>query len=288
MTQKARSYCQDRDLPLANQLFIQHWGGHYTHANDNLCRYLRKNSLHSHSIYHYFPSLEKNLPVGSVNLIKIRATEGVLEWFRTGSLQSMSRVLGNSVKVVLDHYLPTELLAAWNTRLIRRFQNLWLTVAVAGESFLLEVTDFHNLQDLHAFLKDMLQTHTKGTCPLAEELHRRFAIDEINNPNDSRLHVSISEDALTALYLYQESSKASDVSPQTLQVKDSITGLSPHYFINLAMLIRHAIEGDGSNLHLDDSARQAHHKALERIPILKENTNWADLIVRHGEHNVAA
>ncbi|MCW7554534.1 hypothetical protein NX722_18275 [Endozoicomonas gorgoniicola] len=99
-------------------------------------------------LMHFYPSLkEYGLIENTITHSKIRATEGVLEWFRTGSVRSASRRLGNSNRVALEHYIPKELIAAYNTRQIRRFQNLLITTATINENYLLEAVDFTTLNE---------------------------------------------------------------------------------------------------------------------------------------------
>lgn len=190
-----------------------------------------------------YPELARGgLTSGTISFKKIRNTEGVLEWFRTKSLRAVARKLGNTEKVVLQHYIPKALLDAWNTRMIRRFQNFWLSVAAADEEFLLDITDFANLADLHAFLRDMLQMHSATGSPLAELLHRKFCKLSDNNPpppcEDAHLHVAISKGALSALYSYHATIIDLGLPEEILDKPDVITGLSPRHFMSLADLLQ--------------------------------------------------
>lgn len=187
-----------------------------------------------------YPELiEGGLGLGTVTFKKIRNTEGVLEWFRTKSLRAVSRKLGNSERVVLDHYIPKALLDAWNVRMIRRFQNLWLSVAAANEEFLLDVTDFSSLADLHAFLRDMLKMHAATNSPLAELLRQRFSALSSEEPRssaglDTHLHVAISKGALSVLYSYQAAVIDLGLAGEALDKPDIISGLSPRHFMCFA------------------------------------------------------
>lgn len=182
------------------------------------------------------------LDVGMLSFKKIRNTEGVLEWFRTKSLRAVSRKLGNTEKVVLEHYIPKPLLDAWNTRIIRRFQNLWISVAVANEVFLLDVTDFKSLADIHSFLRDMLHLHGKNDSPLAELLHEKFGVLTgekcESNSGNAHLHVDISKVALSTLYSYQAAVIDLGLSGDALDRADIMTGLSPRHFMSLADLLQ--------------------------------------------------
>lgn len=229
----------------------------------------------------YFPEIEKvGMGRGTVSFSRIRHTEGVLEWFRTGSISAVSKKLGNSQRVVLAHYLPKPLLAAWNARQIRRFQNLWLVVAAANEPFLLDVTDFRSLGDLHSFLADMLSMHKASSSPLAKELHKRFraiSADDTQDRLGSELSIPISAQVLRCLYLYQESALKAGVSAEVLDKEDAETRIKPRQFLDLAQLLRHQLPS-----HRDPRFRRAHEEALSDLPRLLRRSSWSELIASRG------
>lgn len=226
-----------------------------------------------------YPELaDVGIASGTITFKKIRNTEGVLEWFRTKSLRAVSRKLGNTEKVVLEHYIPKALLDAWNTRIIRRFQNLWLSVAAADEEFLLDVTDFRSLADLHAFLRDMLQMHSETDSPLAELLHRKFGGSSTNEQSltscsDSHLHVAISKGALSALYAYQATMIDLGISGELLDSADIITGLTPRNFISLADLLQSQLPRDKNPEYV-----ACHEAAMEFASNPGNRSKWAELI----------
>lgn len=208
-----------------------------------------------------YPNLvEAGLTTGTITFKKIRNTEGVLEWFRTKSLRAVSRKLGNTEKVVLQHYIPKALLDSWNIRMIRRFQNLWLSVASAHEEFLLDITDFSSLADLHAFLRDILETHSQNDSPLTKLLHNRMEIltETSTDTKNSHLHVAISKATLSALYSYQASIIDLGLPDALLDKKDIITGLSPRYFLGLSDLLQSRLEFDKNPKYVE-----CHNVALE-------------------------
>lgn len=189
---------------------------------------------------------------GKLSFAKVRNTEGVLEWFRTKSLRAVARKLGNTEKVVLQHYIPKPILDAWNTRMIRRYQNLWISVAAANEDFLLDVTDFSSLSDLHAFLIDVLRLHSPTDSPLAEMLHQRFdvlfgnesGVSSKAGRNKAHLHIAISKGALSALYSYQATVLHLGLPDAALDKQDVLTGLSPRHFLTLTDLLQSRLPED--------------------------------------------
>lgn len=279
----ARQRLQDVQSPAANYLLLVRSanGAYATVCPSHVEGKLReRGSL----LYKAFPELMEALPPGTITLSRVRTSQGVIEWFRTGSVVAMRKRLGNSTTVVLQHYLPPCLLAVWNTRLIRRFQNLLITVAAAADDFLLEVTDFNTRGELDAFVADMLRLHTKGSSPLADALHEYFGDCSPPRPGTTgdiadQLAISVSKNALLALYLYQEAAIAEGLSPRLMDCIDETTGICPRQFINLAELLRHEIPG-----HSDGSLRQAHVQALAELSGHPVKSRWGALIAQRREH----
>jgi hypothetical protein len=226
-----------------------------------------------------YPELiQHGLGLGTITFSKIRKTEGVLEWFRTKSLKAVSRKLGNTERVVLHHYIPKSLLDAWNTRMIRRFQNLWISAAAANEDFLLDVTDFVCIEDLHIFLKEMLQLHEKTSSPLAEALHEKFSFSHLDEPVQSstlngHLHVAISEGSLGALYSYQAKLIGLGLLDVVLDKKDTVTGLSPRHFLTLADLLQTRLPEDKN-----PKFRTAHESAMRAAARTDIHGKWLNFV----------
>lgn len=229
-----------------------------------------------------FPELVAGgLGRGTLSLTKIRNTEGVLEWFRTKSVRAVARKLGNTEKVVLQHYIPKAILDAWNTRMIRRFQNLWISVAAANEDFLLDVTDFANLADLHAFLKDILKLHAPTDSPLATLLHQRLDIllrDDSNTAtnvteNNAHLHVAISKGALSALYSYQATVLHLGLPDSALDKPDVLTGLSPRHFLALTDLLQSRLPEDKNPAYV-----ACHEAAILAASSPENRFKWSQLL----------
>lgn len=188
----------------------------------------------------FYPALPAvGLTEGTINYRKIRATEGVLEWFRTKSVRAASKKIGNTTRVVLEHYIPKAIIQAWHTRCVRRFQNLWITVAAAGEPFLLDVTDFSSLGDLNIFVADLLEIHGPTSSPLAAELHLRLGSGSSPGASSRRgeLHVALSSTSLTALYRYSAAATRSGVRSSDLR-SSADSAPSPAALIQLADLLQ--------------------------------------------------
>lgn len=233
-----------------------------------------------------FPHLNKEFEHGSITPSKLRATEGTLEWFRTGNIHAMSKVLGNTYKVSLEHYLPKPLLTAWNTRIIRRYQNLWLVIASANEDFLLDITDFNSIEELHLFITDMLSKHAPNDSPLATELHERFQFGifdtEAFEKTEGTLSVPINTNILVAVYLYLDSALSAGVEPKVLETPDIETGIKPRQIMDLAILLKSQLQ-----THNEKVLRTCHEKAISIVEEKRSVIKWPDLIAKKGCTNYA-
>lgn len=267
--------------PLAGRLFLP-WGrGGGLSASApmaTLVKFITGREKSAHPVRwlgHFYPSLlNAGLTPGTISFKKIRATEGVLEWFRTKSLQATSKRLGNTKRVVLEHYIPKALVRAWMTRAARRFQNLWIAVAVADEPFILDVSDFSSIEDLNAFVAGLLQSNSPSSSPLAAELHRRFgappsgAIDDGNGV----LHVSLNVLSLSALYSYHAAAAAAAASSEFLTKVDLVSGTTPNAFIQLADLLQLQLPIDRNVEY-----RRLHEAAMASASDTTRVKAWAQL-----------
>ena len=251
-------------------------------SHERIVGFLSGQPPHTHRVWlgAYAPELTRiGITRGQVTFTKIRHTQGVLEWFRTGNTRSVSRVLGNKEKTVMNHYIPPQLLQAWNVRLVRRFQNLWIAVAAAGEDFALEVTDFSSASELSRFLTTMLLQHAPTSSPLAAQLHERLGSEErsfsASDAARSFLSVSISKASLAALYCYHDAVIAARLSAERLDRRDPTSGICPRAFVDLSTLLRHQLPE-----HTDPSFREMHGAAEALSSELAPRLAWAELIAK--------
>ncbi|SMF13765.1 hypothetical protein SAMN02745746_01503 [Pseudogulbenkiania subflava DSM 22618] len=221
------------------------------------------------SLPRLYPLLTQNkLMSGAFDFRRLRNTLGVLKWFETGSILEMSRTLGNTRKVALNNYLPAALLHAWNTRIIRRFQNTLIVLAAHDEPYLLEVADFSSLADLQHFIAQLILDYPPNTSPLADEVQRRL---KGTSPSPSAtppsapgfLNVRLSPKSLAYLYAFRDLALKTLSTEQQNKV-DALSGLSPRQFIDMAKLLTHAAEN--TKLH----------------PALRDSLDVTQLIETHG------
>ncbi|MBL3557594.1 MULTISPECIES: hypothetical protein [Marinobacter] len=244
--------------------------------NSRVTAYLTGREDGSLFIGSLFPSLaDAGISRNQLTHSKLRASEGVLEYFRTGSIRAVSRKLGNGTRVALEHYLPKPLIAAYNTRQVRRFQNLMLVSACANEDYLLDAVDFCNLNELHSFILEMLDLDSKGNNPLINYL--KDEIDEKHEKNQGDLIANISEKSLTVLYAYKLVAENKNLSASTLAQKDSKTGLAPIAFITLAKHLNNTL-----SQHNETSVRETNFSAKDKALLMAEKLEWDRLIMRRA------
>jgi hypothetical protein len=273
-------------------LFLgQQMGGRFGPFKVRMTHYLAQAPC---SLVGLYPELQaQGLAPGTLDFRRLRNTVGVLRWFETGSIVEMSRSLGNTYQVALEHYLPPALLQAWNTRIIRRFQNTLVVLAAHDEDFLLAVTDFSTLNDLLHFMAQLVHDHSDGSSPIATEIHARFGAvaegdekssAERRRPCDKRLlNLRCSSNSFAYLYAFAEYAVRLDTSQR--EQLDPSSGLCAQSFIELAEMIRHACE----NPQISDSIRELldvkqlrsfHQTALAQQAVLR--TQFSRFTLNHA------
>jgi hypothetical protein len=276
ITRNARNQLELVGAKDANRLFIVHSNGVY-HAcpYDTAAYHLTRKE--KGWLIDYLPKLrESGLVKGSLALTKIRKSECVIEWFRTGSVTAASQKISNTTRVALKHYIPEPLLAAWNVRLIRRFQNLYICLSAARDPFLLDVSDFKTMDELQRFVTDMLQQHPASSSVLASELHLRFANLPAANSTEATaadsLMVGVDADLLAYLYCYRDLAYEAGMDQAKLDKVDPASGLAPRALIDLADLLMGRLPE-----HVEPSLAAAHRKAVLRVPRLRDSLAVNDI-----------
>lgn len=276
-TRDARAALQSAGSVDANRLFIVYSRGSYQSCPYESATYhltMKKNGW----LLDYLPELKlAGLVKGSLTLEKIRSSECVIEWFRTGSVLDASVKIGNTTRVALEHYIPESLIEAWNVRLIRRFQNLWICLSAANENYLLKATDFQSMEDLQGFVTQMLQQHEESSSGLAAELHKRFANLPAANPDgvseQGNLMIGIDVDSLSYLYCYRDLAYQAGLNQMQMDKIDASAGLAPRALIDLADLLTARLA-----THEISSLAVAHKQAMHRASQLRERLALGDFI----------
>lgn len=226
-------------------------------ALDAEARVLANGKVNNINLVRLYPALERNgLGSGSFDYRRLRNTMGIIKWFETGSILEMSRELGNTRKVALNNYLPRALLHAWNTRIVRRFQNTLIVLAAHDEPYLLGVTDFASLADLQHFIAQLILEYPVKTSPLADEVQLRLGgalptSAALPASAPGFLNIRLSPKSLAYLYAFRDLAKKS-LSDEQQEKVDTLSGLSPRQFMDMAQLLTHAAE----NTELHPSLRE--------------------------------
>ena len=242
--------------------------------NSRVTAFLTGREKESTYIGTLFPSLNAaGISRSELTHSKLRATEGVLEYFRTGSIRAVSRKLGNGKRVVLEHYLPKPIIAAYNTRQVRRFQNLMIASACASEDYLLEAVDFSNLNELHSFIVNMIELDSKDTNPLIKYLKNKDK--ETSETRNGDLIANVSERSLTVLYAYNIVAETHNIKASKLSIKDSKTELAPIAFITLAKHLNTTL-----SQHNESSVRSMNLSARNKALLMADHLDWDQLIMR--------
>ncbi len=232
-----------------------------------------------------YPELDNaGLGAGTLDFSKIRHTQAVLTWFDTGSIRAVQKRLGNSYRVAIEHYIPESLLQVWNERIIRRFQNTLLALAAAEEDYLPEVVDMPNLAELHRFLAQLVYEFPAGRSPIAHKLHQfyaeRYRIDlagqtivrEAAPTPEELLHLRLSPNSLALLLAYRQWAQQ-NLTAENQNQPDSVTGLTPKYFIDLGGMLQAVAQCDDIGYALRESLnvkklQRVYSQAVSKVPIM--------------------
>jgi len=259
--------------------------GHPTHINAH--RLHNSNGL---SLAGLYPQLQSfGLTSGTLTFEKIRCTQGVIGWFEKGSIETCAKILGNLPQTSLDHYLPKPLIEMWNERLIRRFQNTIIVLAVDDNSNLLDFVDMPNISDLNSFLSQLVHEIPAGKSPISDLIAKKFG-DRFNAKTKNiegrlydQLTIKISVDSIAYLLAYKEWCYTSLNTDQRVQI-DERTGLSPSHFIQIAELMQAVANSDV----ISDAVREAfdvvklkriYAVALDLVPNLVRKLTNVSIVV---------
>ncbi|MEB0123825.1 hypothetical protein QN391_24540 [Pseudomonas sp. CCI1.2] len=191
-----------------------------------------------------------NLERKTFTLSSVRATQGILEFLRTGSLHAVAQKLGNTVSTVELSYVPEWLLHRWAIRLIRVFHQKLVVISTEGEPWQLAASDFLTEDQLLAFIAKIV-TQATGRDALSDMIRSRLGHHvigeiEIFQPLAIRnLYINLSAKSLGALYAYADNYESMGNAEKCLV--DPNTGLSADSMYLLAGLIKTAASYNGDD-----------------------------------------
>jgi hypothetical protein len=279
MTKAHRDRLVGKKSPLANYLLLVADGTKVLRARLSMSKLLRPPQEHHRQCWMgtYFPDAGTLCRDTAVTLRKIRATEGVLEWLRTGSIAAATARLGNSKHVLIEHYIPRALSVVWYARQVRRYQNLHLAAATPDDISLTDVLDFASLDEIHAFIRGAFGAEIFATSPLGKILREKSTDKDRskNRPLFRDLVLPVSTGTLSVLYLYQECALEVGFSNQRVRQTLRQEDIQPDDIIALAELARFRMPTDR-----DPRMREAHDAALLRLETLRKQYRWQDLMLQ--------
>jgi hypothetical protein len=208
-------------------------------------------------------------------LSRLRTTTGLIKWFESGGdVNTVARTFGHSTKVSIDHYIPTQLQLIMNIRKIRQFQNLLIIAATADEPYMLDVSDFTSIEDLHLFLAHIFDNNTytnELTKTLQSRMIKSTSLPTLacNNHDIEKILINISTDTLAILFLYEE-------HLNMLGGAASIEGMydpnksTPEFWHKLSIAIRTTILNEPSMRKL----RPIYYEAVEKTKNIRGRLNF--------------
>lgn len=147
----------------------------------------------------------------TLSLSRIRCSQGIIEWLKSGSIDDMARRMSNGPDIVLRHYLPKWLIEKWNERIIRRYQQTLILLAAYKSPWLLDASDFSTGDQLLQFINSIISISKTGD-PLSDLILERLgplvSADQCTVRKD--LLLKLSAESLHVIYLHSEDKKHRD------------------------------------------------------------------------------
>lgn len=144
--------------------------------------------------------LGKGFSKKTFTLSRIRKTEGLLVWLRTGSMLAASDVMGHGVKIFREHYIPDWIQQKMFARVARRLHQKIIILATAYTDWQLDASDFVSLDEFQSYLSKALIGNKRGD-PLSDEFAKVFAAESEENSRGD-LYLSLTPETLAALEVY--------------------------------------------------------------------------------------
>ncbi|MCY1420487.1 hypothetical protein D9M71_361090 [compost metagenome] len=209
------------------------------------------------------------------SLSSVRNTQGILEWFRTGSVRMMAKKMGNKTQTVLESYMPPWILRRQYERVARAFQQKMIVLANLDCPWLLAASDFNTKEDLKIFLASTLlrpNGRDQFTNAMEEGFRAQF-LDEFEpfkHLKSKFLCLNLAPESLAALRLYLD---VSDSQPpnqtKSLGSEDAELDISASDLKLLARMMQATVE-----LPVTSSAAQAIRSNLQGNSFKELTAAW--------------
>lgn len=173
----------------------------YQHLADEFSQYLK---LSREDIEEY---------ICRISVTSLRATRAVLIYIESNSITETAKALGHSEVSpdLLSSYLPEPILAFFQTRWIRVFQRGIICLAMKESKYLLQVSNFQSMDELHNFLENHALKDIPESMSDPEALKNPQLVR--SSPQDQeaadRVVISLDVGILTALLSIEEAVRIS-------------------------------------------------------------------------------
>jgi hypothetical protein len=148
-----------------------------------------------------------NIENNGFTLSALRSAQAIICFLEHGSLRKVADLLGNTVRTVKKHYIPSWLIVHWASRVIRLMQQKLIIIATEGFPWQLEATDFETEQQLRLFITKMIFSIKQGDAfsqliqtKLAKYNHS--ANDRIPPYFDADLAIELDVESIAAIHAY--------------------------------------------------------------------------------------
>jgi len=115
-----------------------------------------------------------NIKREGFSLSALRTTQALICFLEHGSLKMVADLLGNTVRTVRKHYIPSWLIVHWASRIVRIMQQKMIVIATEGSPWQLDSTDFESEDQLRLFITKMLYSIKHGDA-FSQLIHKKLA-----------------------------------------------------------------------------------------------------------------
>ena len=221
----------------------------------------------------FFPSLKTcGLGKGTVSFKAIRATIAVLEWHKTGSVKKACKKIGNSEKVLIEHYIPPALIDIVREKTVRLFQNaIVISSTIEEPELMVRATGINTEKQLEKFIDELF----KQTGMEVPSLLAPLVKNKSKKQSVGKLFGLVGWKSLSRLYAFHESVLSSGLSSKEIKKIKFNNGLTAYSLYRFAKIMDLSL-----STHRIPEYQKTHQKAkAESKDLIKQ-------CIRHFESEV--
>ncbi len=200
------------------------------------------------------------------SLAALRASAGVIVYFKTKSVRDMATALGHAKydMKLLDRYLPKVIRQFFEDRWIRIFQTGVIVQALEGSQYQLEASGFKTIKELDEFLLNhaIKLPKSRDTASNATSERNPWAVGALDSPREAIF--GLNEEILTTLISLDLASASADrqLTPRARYWVETGRALLP--YVELAGSNRPDIQTYLKRARLRADARLVEHIAYAK------------------------